>query len=119
MYLTRATLFASLLVSGALILATPVPVAAVQDKPTIWQATLGEPNPVTPELSTEELQRQLAAGTPVLDVRSAPEYAIAHIPGTVNLYEKEVEPIPPRASHSSSTVMGRSAENRSDFPRSW
>lgn len=90
---TRATLFASLLVSGALILATPVALAAVQAKPTIWQATLGEPNPVTPELSTEELQRQLAAGTSVLDVRSAPEYAIAHIPGTINLYEKEVEQI--------------------------
>jgi rhodanese-related sulfurtransferase len=93
MYPTRATLLASLLVSGALVLATPVALAAVQAKPTIWQATLGEPNPVTPELSTEELQRQLAAGTPVLDVRSAPEYAVAHIPGTVNLYEKEVEQV--------------------------
>jgi rhodanese-related sulfurtransferase len=67
---------------------------AVQTKATIWQATLGEPNAITPELSTEELQHILdARSAPVLDVRSAQEYAIAHIPGTINLYEKEIEQI--------------------------
>jgi rhodanese-related sulfurtransferase len=83
-----------LLLGGAMYFPIPAHLAAVQGHPTIWQVTLGEPNPVTPELSTEELQRLLEAGnTPVLDVRSAQEYAIAHIPGAINLYEKEVEQV--------------------------
>jgi rhodanese-related sulfurtransferase len=80
-------------VLGLLLLVFPGCQAAAQSRPTIWQATLGESNPITPELSTEVLQQQLAAGTPVLDVRSAQEYAIAHIPGSVNLYEKEVDEV--------------------------
>ena len=60
----------------------------------IGRATLGEAGAATPEISTDELVAVLAAGsTPVLDVRSAREYAIAHIPGAVNLWEKEVEQI--------------------------
>jgi rhodanese-related sulfurtransferase len=60
----------------------------------ITEATLNEPHPVTPEISTAELQRLLAQGkVPVLDVRSPEEYAIAHIPGSRNYYEKEVEQI--------------------------
>jgi rhodanese-related sulfurtransferase len=95
MYPIRNTLLTRLLLLGA-VLYFPIPakLAAVQSRPTIWQVTLGEPNPITPELSTEELQHLLAAGkTPVLDVRSAQEYAIAHIPGAINLYEKEVEQV--------------------------
>ncbi|HEV8176734.1 MAG TPA: rhodanese-like domain-containing protein, partial [Gemmatimonadales bacterium] len=73
---------------------SPVPSLAAQAHPTIWQVTSGESSPVTPELSTEELQHLLEThGIPVLDVRSAQEYAIAHIPGATNLYEKEVEQI--------------------------
>jgi rhodanese-related sulfurtransferase len=61
---------------------------------TIAQAILGEANPVTPEVSTDELKRILAdASAQVLDVRSAQEHAIAHIPGSRNFYEKEVEQI--------------------------
>lgn len=83
---------AGLLLLGAWIYSR-APLTA-QTTPTIWQATTGEPSPVTPELSTEQLQHLLEAHTvPVLDVRSAQEYAIAHIPGTTNLYEKEVEHI--------------------------
>jgi rhodanese-related sulfurtransferase len=60
----------------------------------IADATLGESNPVTPEISTAELQQILAQGkVPVLDVRSPEEYAIAHIPRTRNFYEKELEQI--------------------------
>jgi rhodanese-related sulfurtransferase len=63
-------------------------------RPAIGKATLAEAQPVTPEVSTDELREILAAGRdPVLDVRSAQEYAIAHIPGTINLWEKEVETI--------------------------
>lgn len=87
----------SIRVAGLLLLAAWIysraPLAA-QTNPTIWQVTTGEPSPVTPELSTEELQHLLEAHrVPVLDVRSAQEYAIAHIPGTTNLYEKEIEHI--------------------------
>ena len=65
-----------------------------QSQPTIFQATLQEPNQATPEISTEELQKILTAGSgPVFDARSQLEYAIAHIPGTANLYEKEADRI--------------------------
>jgi rhodanese-related sulfurtransferase len=65
-----------------------------QSPAVITEAIIGEPDPVTPEISTAELKQILAEGKiPVLDVRSAQEYAIAHIPGSVNHYEKEVEQI--------------------------
>lgn len=67
---------------------------AAQSHPPIADAIIGESSPVTPELSTSELERILDEGKiPVLDVRSAQEYAIAHIPGSRNFYEKEVEQI--------------------------
>ena len=66
--------------------------AFAQTKVSVNQTTLEEPNQLTPELSTEELKKILASNSePVLDVRSATEYAIAHIPGSVNVYEKELE----------------------------
>ena len=65
-----------------------------QSMPTIFQTTLGEPNQMTPEVSTTQLQAILTSGTePVLDVRSRLEYAIAHIPGSINIPEKEVAEI--------------------------
>lgn len=69
-------------------------IAGAADRaPAIGQATLAEVE-ATPEVSTDELAAILAAGVvPVLDVRSAREYAIAHIPGAVNIWEKEVEQI--------------------------
>jgi len=61
---------------------------------TIYNTTLGETNPVTPEISTEQLKNILADQSgPVLDVRFAQEYAIAHIPGSINIHEKEIETI--------------------------
>ena len=65
-----------------------------ESKPNIQQATLEELNQVTPEVSTEELKKLFLAGAkpvPVIDTRSAMEYAIAHIPGSINLWEKEAE----------------------------
>jgi rhodanese-related sulfurtransferase len=70
------------------------PTLRAQAPSVITEAIIGEPDPVTPEISTAELKKILAEGKiPVLDVRSAQEYAIAHIPGSVNHYEKEVEQI--------------------------
>ena len=52
---------------------------------TIQQATLGEPNQKTPEVSTEELRRILADGSAiVLDSRSRAQYVASHIPGARN-----------------------------------
>jgi hypothetical protein len=68
--------------------------AVAQSKPSIHQTTLEELNQPTPEVSTEELKKLLLAGAkpvPVIDTRSAMEYAIAHIPGSINLWEKEAE----------------------------
>jgi rhodanese-related sulfurtransferase len=65
---------------------------SAQSALAVHQTTLGETNQKTPEVSTEEVRRILASKSePLLDVRSAREYAIAHIPGSINLYEKEVE----------------------------
>ena len=44
------------------------------------------------EISTEELTQILLAGKiPVIDVRPAREYAISHIPGSVNIFETDIE----------------------------
>jgi rhodanese-related sulfurtransferase len=68
--------------------------AQARSRPSVYQTTLEEPNQVTPEITTEELVAILAAKSePVLDVRSAKEYAIAHIPGTINISELEVQRI--------------------------
>jgi len=71
---------------------------------SVYQTTLNEPNPLTGEVTTEELLSVLARRSePVLDVRFAREYAIAHIPGSINLYEKEAERVtqlyPDRTTH--------------------
>jgi rhodanese-related sulfurtransferase len=52
----------------------------------IFQATLGEANQKTAEVSTEELRRILADGSAiVLDSRKRAEYAMSHIPGARNV----------------------------------
>lgn len=82
------------LLAQVVLLLSLTSLAGAQARPTVSQVTLGEANPTTPEISTEELQHILQDGSaPVLDVRSAQEYAIAHIPGSVNFYEKELKQI--------------------------
>jgi rhodanese-related sulfurtransferase len=68
--------------------------AQLPPRPSVYQTTLEEPNQVTPEITTEELLSILSTHSePVFDVRTAKEYAIAHIPGTINIYEKEIDQI--------------------------
>lgn len=56
------------------------------DVPSIYQATLGEPNQKTQEVSTDELRRILANGSAlVLDTRTRAEFDAGHIPGARNL----------------------------------
>ncbi len=51
-----------------------------------------EPAGIGVEISTEELKQILAnKSEPVVDVRTPKEYAIAHIPGSVHIYEKDIE----------------------------
>jgi rhodanese-related sulfurtransferase len=85
----------SVLLCAAAVVWSPVPASGqAPPRPSVYQTTLEELNQLTPEISTEELLSILATNSePVFDVRFAKEYAIAHIPGTVNIYEKEVERI--------------------------
>jgi rhodanese-related sulfurtransferase len=83
-----ASIFAALLLAFGL---WPQPLLAQAPRPSVFQTTLEEPDQLTPEITTEQLLAILAARSePVFDVRTAKEYAIAHIPGTINIYEKEV-----------------------------
>lgn len=44
------------------------------------------------EISTEELKQILVEGKiPVIDVRPEKEYAISHIPGSINVFETDIE----------------------------
>lgn len=55
----------------------------------IRAAVFGEENPRTPEISTEELERLLAAaGVVLLDTRPHLEWALGHIPGALNVAPK-------------------------------
>lgn len=70
--------------------------AMAQSKCNVHQATLEEPNQMTPEISTEELKKLLTPGANpvvVIDTRPAMQYALAHIPGTINFGANEEEHI--------------------------
>ena len=86
---------APVLLCAAAAMLSPRPACAQPAaRPSVFQTTLEEKNQATPEITTEELQAILATNSePVFDVRFAKEYAIAHIPGTINIFEKEVERI--------------------------
>lgn len=69
--------------AAALLMILPQP--AVAQNLTIHQATLGETNQKTSEVSTAEVRRILADGSAiVLDSRKRSEYVISHIPGARN-----------------------------------
>jgi len=62
--------------------------------PAQMQQTIApkEPAGVGVEISTEQLKQILAnKSEPVVDVRTPKEYAIAHIPGSIHIYEKDLE----------------------------
>ena len=108
-----------LLVRGARVWSrTSRPTAQSRSRPSVYQTTLEEPNQMTPEITTEELVAILAAKSePVLDVRTAKEYAIGHIPGTINVFERELQRIselyPDRDTRMICTATGRRAERAS------
>ena len=60
-----------------------------QSAPSIQSATLGESGAKTSEISTEELRRALdEKSATVFDVRPSLEFAISHIPGSINVAQK-------------------------------
>jgi rhodanese-related sulfurtransferase len=59
-----------------------------QHSPNIQSATLGESSK-TPEISTEDLRRAFEEkSATVFDVRPSLEFAISHIPGSINVAQK-------------------------------
>ena len=72
---------------GPLCAAAP-PAMASKAKLTVFEATLGEQGQKTPELSTDEFKAFLARERGVVfDARPNREYAIAHVPGSLNIDE--------------------------------
>ena len=64
---------------------------ATKGKPNVYEATLEEQGQKTPEISTDEFRAFLAkAGAVVFDARPPQEYAMAHIPGSINLDEMQL-----------------------------
>jgi len=62
--------------------------------PTVFNTTVGEINPKTPEISTDALKTILAEGKAVLlDTRPHLEWAISHIPGALNVAPKPGMPM--------------------------
>lgn len=55
-------------------------------QPNVYQATLAEPDPKTPQVSTADVRRILADGSAILlDSRKRAEYDAGHIAGAVNV----------------------------------
>ncbi len=66
--------------------------AAIAQTNSIYQATIGEPNHKTAEVSTEQVRRILVEGSAiVLDTRSPAEFAAGHIPGARGLKGVQAE----------------------------
>lgn len=81
-----------ILVVFAILLLWLVPIPGSGQSSPGNAAELKEPKGISAEISTEELKQILANKTePVVDVRTPQEYAIAHIPGSIHIYEKDIE----------------------------
>lgn len=96
-------LAAVLLGTAACLAAAAAPVSASKARPSVYETTLEEHDQKTVEVSTDELRTILAKGSAiVLDARPTEEYAIAHIPGSLSLDERQLgrftQSFPDRAS---------------------
>ena len=70
---------------------TCAPAFASKTRPSVYETTLEEQNQKTPELATDELKALLAKGSAIVfDARTTEEYAIAHIPGSRILDDKQL-----------------------------
>ena len=67
------------------------PAFASSAKPNIYEAILEEQGRAAPEISTEEMKAILSKGSAIVfDARPQHEYAIAHIPGSIILDERQL-----------------------------
>jgi rhodanese-related sulfurtransferase len=84
----RRSTLVSLVFAMLLLLIVSSLVLAQQEKAQAPQPAVA----IGVEISTEELKKFLENKTElVVDVRSPKEYSIAHIPGSINIYETEIE----------------------------
>ena len=82
------------------------PAFASGARPNIYEAILEEQGRATPEISTDEMKAILAkGGALVFDARSNSEYAIAHIPGSINLDERQLGRFTQTYDRNSSIVV--------------
>jgi len=87
----RRIFAAALVALSAWAACASAPALASKARPSVYEATLEEQNQKTPELATEELKALMAKGSAILfDARPAEEFAIAHIPGSLVLDEKQL-----------------------------
>jgi len=90
----RTNRAASFLMSVTLGFIVVASLTMAQSGTSILQGTLLEPNQKTLEVSTEELRKILAdRQSLVLDARPFMEYAVSHIPGTLNVSAKPGVPM--------------------------
>jgi rhodanese-related sulfurtransferase len=81
----------ALVATAAWLACACAPALAAKARPSVYEATLEEQNPKNLEIATDELKALLAKGSAVVfDARTAEEYAIAHIPGSRILDEKQL-----------------------------
>jgi rhodanese-related sulfurtransferase len=67
------------------------PALASGPRPNVYEAILEQQGRATPEISTDEMKSILAQGSAIVfDARPKNEYAMAHIPGSVNLDERQL-----------------------------
>lgn len=90
--MTRMPIFLSVLT--AIFACSPGAVAsapASSVRPNVRDAILEEQGRATPEVSTNEMNAILAKGSAIVfDARPESEYAIAHIPGSINLDARQL-----------------------------
>jgi len=67
------------------------PAAAASARPSVYDAILEDQSRAAPEISTGEMKEILFKSSAIVfDARPKSEYAIAHIPGSVNLDERQL-----------------------------
>lgn len=89
---TRTPIRSAVLVALIAFWAAGSPLAlASKNKPNVYEVTLDEQGQKTPEISTDEIKAILAkASAVVFDARPQQEFEVAHIPGSINLDEKQL-----------------------------
>jgi rhodanese-related sulfurtransferase len=84
-------LSATIVALAACLAWTCAPALASKARPSVYETTLEEQNQKTPEIATDEFKALLAKRSAIVfDARPAEEYAIAHIPGSLVLDEKQL-----------------------------